>query len=528
MTRKELADKYGASDADVAKVVQTFAQFGLKAVATSTATRSVRLSGTVAQLEVAFQVKLFHYQFPERPDEIPYRGRVGTIQVPTQLKDIVQGVFGLDNRRVARRRRHPGHRLGAARARSSMPSSWYIPSELATHYNFPTGDGTGEVVAVFEFGGGYFEDDLRSFCQAAGVTMPQVTAISVDGTSTSAHDGTEGETMLDVEVIAGACPGAKVVAYFADFSEQGWMAILDYVMQDHQNNPGVVSISWGSPEIVNGSIWTAEAINQINEALKEAAYLGITICVAAGDDGSSDAVMDGLAHADFPASSEYVLAVGGTTIPVKGGNGPDVVWFEGDGLRSSGHGSTGGAVSAVIPRPTWQSGINIQSVNPGAIAGRIIPDISANADWDASPYLLVVDNGQQPNGGTSAATPLIASLLTLINASRGASARVGYVTPVLYQAVGGGAQTVGSSGCTDIVSGNNVTAQAGGYYASPGYDAVSGWGTPNGVNLTTALATVLPSSGVAAQSSSSRRVDPPRDGPAASKAIPKASRSKAR
>jgi kumamolisin len=116
--------------------------------------------------------------------------------------------------------------------------------------------------------------------------------------------------------------------------------------------------------------------------------------------------------------------------------------------------------------------------------------VSANADWNASPYLLVVDNRSQPNGGTSAASPLMASLLTLINAQQIAAGgnRMGYVTPVLYQNTSEGGMTVGAAGCTDIVSGNNITDQTGGYSASPGYDAVSGWGTPNGVALAAALA----------------------------------------
>ena len=175
---------------------------------------------------------------------------------------------------------------------------------------------------------------------------------------------------------------------------------------------------------------------------------------------------------------------------MQGGADPDVVWFEGDGLRSSGHGSSGGGVSEKFARPPWQEGINIPSVNPGTFVGRIYPDLAANADWDASPYLLVVDGGSQPNGGTSAASPLVAALLTLINASRGPGKRLGYVTPVLYQKVG--AATVGALGCTDVVDGNNTTAHAGGYSAGPGYDAVSGWGTPNGVQLAAALAKALP------------------------------------
>jgi kumamolisin len=290
--------------------------------------------------------------------------------------------------------------------------------------------------------------------------------------------------MLDIEVVAGVCPKSMIAVYFAQWTEQGWITALDTAVHDHANNPGVISVSWGAPE--DTDIWTPQAITQINETLMEAAHLGITVCIAAGDDGSSDADSDGRAHVDFPAASPYVLAIGGTTIP-KFAAGPDVGWFEGDGLRAGGGGSTGGGVSAVFPRPSWQSNISIESVNPGAILGRVIPDLSANADWNASPYLLIVDGHTQPNGGTSAATPLVAALITLINAQRPADQRVGYLTPILYQSQAESGPPIGTIACTDVVVGNNKTAHAGGYSAAPGYDADSGWGTPNGAKLMAAI-----------------------------------------
>ncbi len=485
ISREELANTYGGSADDMAKVADTMQSFGLRVVSKNPATRSVRLSGTIAQFEAAFQVKLFNYSHPDGN----YRGRVGAVHVPAELKDIVQGVFGLDNRRVARRGRRPNP-TAPKKSLSAAPASMYLPAELAAHYNFPPGDGSGQTVGLLEFGGGYFPSDLSAFCQAANISLPTVVPVSADGTATNAKDGAEGEVMLDIEVVAGACPKATIAVYFAQFTEEGWVTILDTALQDKTNNPCVLSASWGYAEKAGN--WSKGAMTQVNEALKEAAMLGVTVCVAAGDDGSSDAVMDGHAHVDFPGSSPYVLSVGGTTIPVKGGSQPDIVWFEGDGLRSDNGGSTGGGVSEVFPRPQWQQGVNVTSVNPGAIVGRCVPDLAANADWNASPYLLVVDGGAQPNGGTSAATPLMASLMTRINATRGAGNPVGYVTPLLYQASPAGGTTVGASGCTDIVDGNNNTAKAGGYSAGASYDAASGWGTPNGVALMQALASAAP------------------------------------
>jgi kumamolisin len=486
MTREELAATYGATQDDAQKVIAALKPFGLQATGTDLASRTVTFTGTVGEMENAFLVKLFNYSHPDGG----YRGRTGLLHIPKELDGIVTGVFGLDNRHVARRKKHVTTHLTNQSATTSIPASWYTSAQLASHYSFPAGDGSGQAVGLLEFGGGYFPDDLESFCQLANISEPTVIPISTDGTSTSAKDGAEGEVMLDIEVIAGVCPKSTIAVYFAQFTEKGWITAIDKATQDRQNNPGVISASWGNPESVY--IWSKSAMTAINETLKEAALLGVTVCIAAGDDGSSDAdTKDGLAHVDFPSSSPYALAVGGTTIPKKGVQQPDIVWFEGSGMRNQKDpsGSTGGGVSAVFPRPSWQSAINIASVNPGAITGRVIPDIAANADWVASPYLLVVDGGAQGNGGTSAATPLVASLITLINATLKAPNRTGYLAPVLYQANPGAAAgiTIGAACCTDVTSGDNKTATAGGYSAGVGYDAVSGWGTPVGTELANAI-----------------------------------------
>jgi kumamolisin len=483
LTRDELRDTYGASQADIDNVARTLGGLGLNLVDTNIATRTVRFRGTVSAMEEAFQVKLFNYSH-ERGN---YRGRVGPVRIPSALKEIVHGVFGLDNRQVARRRRHPVSDYDKARL-ASVPAAWYVPSELASHYNFPPGDGSGQTVGLLEFGGGFFPQDLKKFCTMAKIpVIPNVIPISTDGTPTDSRDGAQGEVMLDIEVVAGICPKANIAVYFAQWGEQGWLTALDAAVHDQTNDPTVLSVSWGNAE--DTDIWTDQAMEQINQTLQDAAMIGVTVCVAAGDDGSSDAVGDGYAHVDFPSSSPYALAVGGTTIAAKGGAGPDIAWKEGDGLRADNGGSTGGGVSMKFARPTWQGNVAVKSVNPGAIVGRCIPDISANADWNASPYLLVVDGQPQPNGGTSAASPLIASLLILINAERAQAAAhpVGFLTPVLYQSHAGNGTTVGAFACTDVQSGENTTDKIGGYTAGPGYDAVSGWGTPNGVKLAGAM-----------------------------------------
>ncbi len=480
LTREQFADTYGASQHDINRVVETFSKAGLRHIETNQTTRTVRLSGPVSTMEEVFQVTLLNY----RHDSGDYRGRVGLVQVPRDMKEIVHGVFGLDDRRIAQRRRQPVSDSSRA-ASSPVPQSWYLPSMLASHYNFPPGDGSGQTIGLLEFGGGYFKSDLATFCRKAKIpTPPIVTVVSTDGTSKKRRDGVEGEVMLDIETVAGLCPKAKIVVYFAHWSDQGWITCLDHAIHDRKHNPRVLSISYGNAEDLD--FWTKQARSHINDTLQDAAMLGITVCVATGDDGSSDAVLDGYAHVNFPASSPYVLSVGGTTIPAKKGQKRDIVWRKGNGMRpkhGSNGGSTGGGVSAIFPRPNWQKGLPIASVNPGAFRGRCVPDLAANADWKTSPYLLVVDGKLHPNGGTSAASPLVAALLTIINASRPADSPVGYVTPVLYQKGKTGKATRGRAGCTDVKSGNNTSAVIGGYHAGPGYDAASGWGTPNGKKL---------------------------------------------
>ncbi len=482
MSRADLGTLHGASPADIDKVSEVFQRYGLQVMETSPERRSVRLGGPASAIEQAFQVKLMRYAH-ERGE---YRGRIGAVHLPKELDGIVVAVFGLDNRRVVKRRGGLAH-LASLSSTQAKHRAWFFPAELASIYDFPAGDGSGQSIGLVEFGGGYFPDDLSAFCNLAGVAVPEVVPISVDNAPTDQRDGAEGEVMLDIEVVAGACPKATIAVYFSTFTEQGWVDVLDTAIHDQQHQPTVLSISWGDAE--DNASWTAQAIEQVNEALQEAALLGVTVCVAAGDDGSDDQVGDGHAHVDFPASSPYVLAVGGTALSRKKSDYVETAWKDGDGLRKDGGGSTGGGVSVVFDRPPWQT-VNVQSVNPGAKAGRCVPDVAADASAHTG-YFMVVDGQGGPNGGTSAAAPLWAALIARLNAALPAGKRAGYLTPLLYQPSAGGGTALGPLGCKDIASGNNSTAAVGGYTAGAGYDAVTGWGTPVGSKLLQALSTVI-------------------------------------
>jgi kumamolisin len=491
LSRAELGAKYGAAPQDIAHVTKAFEAYGLEVVDSNPAARSVRLGGPLHAMEKAFRVKLFRYSHSRGS----YRGRVGELQIPSELKQIVVGVFGLDNRPVVKPRAthavaSPAKVMrGLARSPAQATTkrrAWFFPAELAEIYQFPSGDGSGQSIGLIEFGGGYFPDDLRSFCSHANISMPNVIPISVDHQPTDARDGAEGEVMLDVEVVAGICPGAKIPVYFSSFDEQGWVEVLDEAIHDETNAPMVLSISWGMAE--DDPNWSRGAIDVISDSLHAAALAGITVCVASGDDGSGDQERDGHAHVDFPASSPNVLAVGGTSLSIRDGRPVEVVWKDGDGTRAHHGGSTGGGVSIHFPRPAWQD-VSIPSVNPNPIDGRVVPDVAALAQSDGrtTGYFCVVDGRPGLNGGTSAATPLWAALIARMNAALGSGKRLPFLTPLLYGSLPGGTGSVASAGCTDITSGNNDTAVVGGYSATVGFDAVTGWGSPLGTLLLQAM-----------------------------------------
>jgi kumamolisin len=281
--------------------------------------------------------------------------------------------------------------------------------------------------------------------------------------------------MLDIEVAGSVAPGASIAVYFSHFTERGWVDAVTTAVHDSQRKPSVLSISWGFAE--GQDIWSAAAIQAVNEAFQAGAAMGVTICCAAGDDGSRDQVNDGGAHVDFPASSAYVLACGGTTLQSSGNSiASETVWNDGpDG------GSTGGGISDVIALPAWQANANIPpSVNPGHRAGRGVPDVAGNADPETG-YQVLADGQSGVVGGTSAVAPLWAGLIARINQLLGTP--VGFLNPLLYS------QVSNAKAFHDITKGNNdITGDIGGYPAGPGWDACTGLGSPDGLALATALA----------------------------------------
>ncbi len=479
MSHEEYEKTYGATPEDLAKVEEFAKTNHLVVIESSAARRSVILSGTVADFDKAFGVTLQRHEHAD----ITFRGRTGPINVPDDLKDIVEGVFGLDNRPFAKPHytmRHVNHATPLA------ATATFETTQIAQLYNFPAGlTGQGQTIGIIELGGGYRPADLRAFFNREHLPMPKVISVSVDGGGNHPGADADVEVVLDIEVAGAVAPGATLVVYFGpDATDQSFLDALTQAIHDKVHNPSVISISWGGPE--QGP--TVSFQQQFNQALQTASLLGITVCVAAGDNGAADVgpnEWDKVAHVDFPASSPFALACGGTNLKASGTSiSQETVWNQGVAdTQNDSFGSTGGGVSEVFPLPTWQALAGVpKSVNSGN-AGRGVPDVSGDADPASGYNILMTINGHRqvfPVGGTSAVAPLWAGLIARINQKK--SGRVGFINPTIY------GLSSGTNAFHDITTGNNrVGDTLVGYDAKTGWDACTGLGTPNGANLMAAL-----------------------------------------
>lgn len=464
LTREEFADRYGADPADVVRIESFAAANDLTVVETDLARRTVVLSGTIADMNEAFGTQIRLFQSPEGT----FRGRTGELFVPADLAGILVGVFGLDERPQAMTR---FRRLISGIGPRAAGDTSYTPPAVAKLYDYPsTLTGSGQTVAIIELGGGFRASDLSTYFKNLGITpAPSVTAVSVDGaTNVPVGDpnSADGEVLLDIEVVGAIAPAARIAVYFAPNTDQGFLDAITTAIHDTVRKPSVVSISWGGPE----SSWTAQALTAFDQAFQDGVMLGVTVCCASGDNGSSDGVTDGAAHVDFPASSPHVLACGGTRLESSAGKiTREVVWNQG-----AGNGATGGGVSDTFPLPAFQTNAGVPvSVNPSHFKGRGVPDVSGDAD-PATGYEILVDGRNGVFGGTSAVAPLWAALVALLNQKIGKP--LGFINTALY------AHALAAKAIHDITSGNN-----GAYNAGKGWDACTGLGSPDGQKLLTAL-----------------------------------------
>lgn len=466
LTRAQLSDVRGAHPGDVAALRAWSTAAGVELVSVSAERRTAQIRGRLDRLGELFSVELRRC----RATAGEFRSSSGQATVPSGLAGIVTAVLGLATVPVARPHFRPLPLPEPVGALAQAAPLSYLPNQVAELYGFPSGTtGAGECVGLIELGGGFSSADVGTYFGELGLPAPGLVAIPVAGGvnhPTGDQNGPDGEVMLDIEVVGAAAPGVRLAVYFAPNTDQGFLGAINTALHDQANRPSVISISWGGPE----PLWPASTMAAFDQAFQDAALLGVTVCVAAGDNGSGDGLQDGQAHVDFPASSPHVLACGGTRLTSQAGAVvAEVTWND-----APTGGATGGGISAAFSPPTWQQAAHVPpSADPGHRVGRGVPDVAGDADPETG-YQVLVDGQRAVFGGTSAVAPLWAALIVRCAQALGRSP--GYLNPILYQ-------KLESEGATrDITSGSN-----GAYQAAPGWDPCTGWGSPDGTKLLAGL-----------------------------------------
>ncbi|MGA8671006.1 MAG: S53 family peptidase [Terracidiphilus sp.] len=452
----DFAKAHGADPAHVDKIRQFAHENNLQILESGDEVlrRTVTLSGTAGAMEKAFSVELTEFEHPDGT----YRGHTSAIQMPEQYASFVSGVFGLDDRAVARPHIRYQSASGAFGARAQNTS--YTPAQVAKLYGFPQdANGSGQKIGIIELGGGYRMADTREYVESLGLPPLCIKSVTVNHAHNrpSTSQSADSQVMLDIEVAGAVAPGASIVVYFAPNTAQGFQEAISTAVHDQLNKPSVLSIGWGNAE----ANWTHQSMENFHQVAHEAALLGITVIASCGDNGASDGMDDGKNHVDFPASCPHVLAVGGTRLTTANGSvESETVWN--NGVQG---GATGGGYSAAFGRPAWQASVVTES-------GRGVPDVAGNADPETG-YSILVDGQQQVVGGTSAVAPLWAALVVLLNQKL--NRRLGFINAALYR-------IDQSSGFREITLGNN-----GAYSATYGWNPCCGQGVPMGNQLLQAL-----------------------------------------
>jgi subtilase family serine protease len=457
LTPAQFAAQYSPTTANVTQLRSYLAGAGLTVTSVSGNRQVVDAAGPADKVAAAFDTSLSNYTEGSKH----YRANDSAVSLPSGVASVVQGVSGLSTRAVA----HPNLVPAAtpAAAPHATPVGGYSPTQYDTAYRFNQlgADGTGVTVALWEFDG-YKASNLTAYNTQYGLSGPAATTVTVDGQSYDAHPGAgEGEVELDSEIVRGVAPKATQLIYEAPNTDQGQIDMANQIVSE--DRVSVVSISWGGCEQDS----TPSSITSTNNAFSQAVAEGMSINSASGDDGSRDCTRTAsgstVKAVDFPASSVFDTAVGGTSLVTVTANGTY-------GLETAWTGS-GGGVSAVFARPAWQTGTQTK---------RTVPDVSSDAD-PITGFSIYSGGSWTEFGGTSSAAPLWSGFEALYNqrATAANKPKMGFANPALYGILGG---TSYASTFHDVKIGINRD-----YVAATGYDEMSGIGTPIADALTTKL-----------------------------------------
>ena len=378
----------------------------------------------------------------------------------------------------------------ACRAQLGYPC--YSPQEMQNAYSvtplLQAGyNGAGQTIVIIDsFGSPTIENDLKVFDAGYGLPdPPSFTVISPLGTVpfnplSKAHVDWALETTLDVEWAHAMAPGAAIVLLTSPVNEtqgiQGlpeFLSLEQYALDHHLGQ--IISQSWGTAENTLFTPAGLQVMNSFQTLYEKAAQQDVTVLASSGDTGTSNIETNGQPYSsptvDFPASSPFVTAVGGTSLSAdtSGTYQSEIVW-------NNSTGASGGGVSQQFGEPSFQNSLPA-SVQATLAGHRGIPDVAYNADPNtavlvyASFYLDPKYHGYYAIGGTSEGAPQWAGMIADLNQLNGHP--LGFLNPLLYTAAANSTQAF-----HDVTTGNNGFNGIQGYSAAAGWDFATGWGTP--------------------------------------------------
>jgi subtilase family serine protease len=454
---EEFTEKFGPTQDDYDAVAAFAEAHGLTVVGTSRNRVNIDVRGSVSNIEEAFHLTMGLYQHPTEDRVFYAPDREPTPDLAVQLWHI----SGLDNYSIPRPAMHRGQAARPNATTGSGPSASFLGSDMRAAYYGGSLTGSGQTLGLLEYVGTDLADLTTYFKNAGQTNNVPVTLASTDGTSTSclASQGCDDtEQTLDMTQAIGMAPGLSSLVMYVGSTDS---AIFNAMATASPLN-AQLSSSW---------TWSSADPSTDNPFFQEFALQGQNLFQAAGDSGKW--TTSGTASEIFPADDVFVTSVGGTDLDTSGAAGPwssETAWVDG-----------GGGISPdKYAIPSWQT---------AAAAGcsscsktiRNGPDVSANANFTF--YVCADQTTCTANeyGGTSFAAPMWAGYLALVNEQAVANGNhtVGFINPSLYSI---GASSSYGSDFHDITSGSN------GFSATTGYDLATGWGSPNGSGLITALA----------------------------------------
>jgi hypothetical protein len=456
LTSEQFTERFGPTEAQYQLVMEFARTNGLTITGTHPNRLLLDVSASVSDIEKAFHLTLRVYRHPTEPRDFHAPDTEPSVPLGIPILD----VSGLDDFMPPRPMNlKPRPKDAVSYATGSGPGGDYIGYDFRAAY--APGvllTGVGQVIGLFEFGP-YFTNDIILYKQYAGLPDVTVTNVLLDGfTGIPAPGADDGEEALDIDMAMCMAPGATIIVYEGNSA----IDILNRIATDNKAKQIGCSFGFYPPPSTMDNVF-AQFLAQ-----------GQSFFAASGDGG---AYSTNLIFA--PADDPNITSVGGTSLVTTGPRGAYVsesTWI-----------GSGGGITPHYSIPSYQQGMNMQT-NHGSTTQRNFPDVSMLAD---TVIFWVLKDGQTGTvGGTSAAAPLWAGFMALVNQQAVANGKgpIGNLNSVIYN-IGNHSNNY-SAVFHDIITGNNFnTASPTNFPAVPGYDLATGWGTPNGSNLINLLAT---------------------------------------